>query len=264
MQKNNISRYLIKWIVAIATVTTIFISLLFIPTKPNNNSSTLNEVIPNQPTTLGIHFITEENCIEKSTINVTVTEQPTQHDAQEDVSVKETVEQIVEQPINNYVIEPLNDAIETEDEEISDSNTNDIKVNTKNDNENYLLDINNPDYDYTPSQINLTPSERDEIAKIIMGEFGSSDFTGCALIAQAIRDAMNNYGCSAMNIRSQMQYYEYNEYPNSTCYDAVDWIFEGNAVVQHRILVMNNSNSGWHSTQNLIIEYKGVWFYDLW
>ena len=262
MQKNNISTYLIKWIVVILTVTTIFVSLLFIPTKPNNNSSTLNEAAPDQPMTLGIHFITEEDCIEKSTINAT--EQPVQHDTQEDVSAKETVEQIVEQPASDYIIDSTNDAIEIGNEESNDNNTNDIKVNAKNDNENYLLDISNPDYDYTPFSINLIPSERDEIAKIIMGEFGSSDFTGCALVAQAIRDAMNNCGCSAMNIRGQMQYYGYNEYPNSTCYDAVDWIFDGNAVVQHRILIMNNSNSGWHSTQNLIIEYKGVWFYDLW
>lgn len=128
----------------------------------------------------------------------------------------------------------------------------------------FLLDADNIDYDYIPQAISLSDSEREEIARIVMGEFGGGGFIGCALIAQCIRDAMDSYGYSAMDIRSAMQYYGYNYYPNEDCYEAIDWIFSGNAAVQHRILVMNNSPGGWHSTQNFVVYYQGVWFYDMW
>lgn len=128
----------------------------------------------------------------------------------------------------------------------------------------WLIDIDNPDYDYTPQAISLSDGEREEIARIVMGEFGDSDFTGCALLAQSIRDGMATYGFSGYSVQSGMQYYGYNSNPNKTCYEAVDWIFSGNAAVQHRILIMNNASSGWHATQNFVVYYDGVWFYDLW
>lgn len=126
-----------------------------------------------------------------------------------------------------------------------------------------LLSIDNPDFNYSPAKIELSSTEREEIACIVMGEFGSGGFIGCALIAQAIRDAMITYGHDGYNIRSNMQYYGYDSSPTSTVYEAVDWIFDGNAVVQHRILVMNNSDGGWHSTQDFVVYYQGVWFYDM-
>lgn len=128
----------------------------------------------------------------------------------------------------------------------------------------WLIDIGNPDYDYTPQAISLSDGEREEIARIVMGEFGDSDFTGCALLAQSIRDGMATYGFSGYSVQSGMQYYGYNSNPNQTCYEAVDWIFSGNAAVQHRILIMNNAYGGWHATQNFVVYYDGVWFYDLW
>ena len=126
-----------------------------------------------------------------------------------------------------------------------------------------LLSIDNPDFNYSPTKIELSSTEREEIACIVMGEFGSGGFIGCALIAQAIRDAMITYGHDGYNIRSNMQYYGYDSNPTSTVYEAVDWIFNGNAAVQHRILVMNNSDGGWHSTQDFVVYYQGVWFYDM-
>lgn len=128
----------------------------------------------------------------------------------------------------------------------------------------FLLDADNIDYGYIPKAISLSGDEREEITRIVMGEFGGGGFTGCALIAQCIRDAIDSYGYSAMSIKSSMQYYGYNSYPSAECYEAVDWIFDGNAAVQHRILVMNNSSGGWHATQNFVVYYQGVWFYDMW
>ena len=126
-----------------------------------------------------------------------------------------------------------------------------------------LLSIDNPDFNYSPAKIELSSTEREEIACIVMGEFGSGGFIGCALIAQAIRDAMITYGHDGYNIRSNMQYYGYDSNPTSIVYEAVDWIFDGNAAVQHRILIMNNSDGGWHSTQDFVVYYQGVWFYDM-
>lgn len=126
-----------------------------------------------------------------------------------------------------------------------------------------LLSIDNPDFNYSPAKIELSSTEREEIACIVMGEFGSGGFIGCALIAQAIRDAMITYGHNGYNIRSNMQYYGYDSNPTSTVYEAVDWIFDGNAAIQHRILVMNNSSGGWHSTQDFVVCYQDVWFYDM-
>ena len=109
--------------------------------------------------------------------------------------------------------------------------------------EEYLLDIDNPD---------------------VEGEFGGGGFIGCALIAQSIRDAMVTFGYSAMEIRENMQYYGYANPESMGVYEAIKWIFDGHAVVQHRILVMNNSPGGWHGTQNFVVYYQGVWFYDMW
>lgn len=128
----------------------------------------------------------------------------------------------------------------------------------------YLLDIDNPDPNYTPQSFSLSDSERYQIACAVMGEFGGGGFTGCALIAQSIRDAMAEYGYSASSVTSSMGYYGYNSSPNSSSYEAVDWIFDGNAAVQHRILYMNNSPCGWHGTQQYILDYQGVWFFDKW
>ena len=128
----------------------------------------------------------------------------------------------------------------------------------------YLLDIDNPDPNYTPQSFSLSDSERYQIACVVMGEFGGGGFTGCALIAQSIRDAMAEYGYSASSVTSSMGYYGYNGSPNSSSYEAVDWIFDGNAAVQHRILYMNNSPGGWHGTQQYILDYQGVWFFDKW
>lgn len=185
----------------------------------------------------------------------------------EATTVAQTVNQEQEttfEPISEPIEENIDIEEKTENEPTETSKDNDSENDTENNNIEYLLDIDNPDETYIPQRIYLTDSEREGIARIVMGEFGGGGFTGCALIAQAIRDAIDSYGISPMNVRSQMQYYGYNTNPNQNSYDAVDWIFDGNAAVQHRIIVMNNSSGGWHGTQNFVVYYQGVWFYDLW
>ena len=152
--------------------------------------------------------------------------------------------------------EPKNaDSQDNEVEEVAEDEPKEVE---------YLLDIDNPDPNYIPQSFSLSDSERYQIACVVMGEFGGGGFTGCALIAQSIRDAMAEYGYSASSVTSSMGYYGYNGSPNSDSYSAVDYIFSGNAAVQHRILYMNNSPGGWHGTQQYILDYQGVWFFDKW
>lgn len=169
-------------------------------------------------------------------------------------------------PTEVQTTEPIVTEPQEEEAKSADSQDNEVEEVAENEPEEveYLLDIDNADPNYTPQSFSLSDSERYQIACVVMGEFGGGGFTGCALIAQSIRDAMAEYGYSASSVTSSMGYYGYNGSPNSDSYSAVDYIFSGNAAVQHRILYMNNFPGGWHGTQQYVLDYQGVWFYDKW
>jgi len=217
--------------------------------KSTIDEATPSEVVSTIPTTQPTSKASNKTPQNTQPTTEKVTEKPTEN-TNSIVETSEDNDNYVEKLENEQPEEPEND-------NDSDSNEEDTYYDT-------LLDIDNPDSDYSPKAIDISDGEREEIARIVMGEFGGSDFTGCALLAQCIRDAMAQYGYDGYEIRSAMQYYGYNSNPSSTAYEAVDWIFVGNAAVQHRILVMNNSSGGWHGTQNFVVHYQGVWFYDLW
>lgn len=134
----------------------------------------------------------------------------------------------------------------------------------------YLLEIDNPDYDYVPYMIHLNDYERELAAKIIMREFGDGGFTACCLQAQALRDAMikHNYTLEEVYHDYQYDYYGIDYEPNDNCYAAIDYIFEnGGLAVPHRILVMYSTyyaNSEWHESQNFVVEYGYVRYFDTW
>ena len=134
----------------------------------------------------------------------------------------------------------------------------------------YLLDIDNPDYDYRPGAIHLNESDRYLAARIIMREFGEGGFTACCLQAQALRDAMIKGDCSLEEVYHDYQYdyYGFDDEPNDNCYAAIDYIFEnGGLAVPHRILVMYSTYytySEWHESQNFVIEYGYVRYFDTW
>ena len=91
-------------------------------------------------------------------------------------------------------------------------------------------------------------------------------FTGCALVAQSIRDAMNLSGTSSIDrIISEYQYFGSTSIePNSDVLNAVSFIFDQNgSAVQHRVLCFYIGYSSWHETQTFITEYDGVRFFDL-
>lgn len=133
---------------------------------------------------------------------------------------------------------------------------------------NALLSISNPDYSYCPGSISLSAEDRDLLERLVMGEAGSMGFTGCALIAQAVRDTMILEGISS--VKDVISRYGYtaqtNITPNSAAVDAVSYIFDNNGIaVQHRILyfyAVSVCDSSWHESQNFVVQYGNVKFFD--
>lgn len=134
----------------------------------------------------------------------------------------------------------------------------------------YLIAIDNPDKSYACAQITLCDADRDLLERLCMGEFGSGGFTGACLIAQSVKDAMSFDG-----FRSVAEIIKDYHYTGSTsiaatqeCKDAVKYIFDQNHdAVQHRILYMYNPSmvsSSFHESQNFILSYGGVRFFDRW
>ena len=129
-----------------------------------------------------------------------------------------------------------------------------------------LLEIENPDANYSPSPVTLSDYDRAKLERLVMGEAGSMGYTGCALVAQAIRDAMNLSGTSSIDeIISDYGYYGSTSIePNADVKAAVSYIFDENgSAVQHRVLCFYIGSSAWHETQNFVVELDGVRFFDM-
>ncbi len=128
-----------------------------------------------------------------------------------------------------------------------------------------LIDISNPDLSYSPSMVSLSSYDRAKLERLVMGEAGSTGFNGAALVAQAIRDTMNLCGSTSIDyIISEYKYYGSTAgEPNQTVKDAVSYIFDENgSAVQHRILCFYTGTSAWHETQNFIVGYGTMRFFD--
>ena len=152
----------------------------------------------------------------------------------------------------------------------SDENDDDYVENTvtASSSGEFLLDIDNPDYSYTGCSITLSDSDRDQVARMLMGEAGGMGFDGMALVAQCIRDTYvcGSYG-SMQQLFSENGYYGSTSYsPSSTAYDVVNYIFDqGGSAVQHSIRVFYASNlceSSWHEAQDYVCSYGYVRFFD--
>ena len=137
-------------------------------------------------------------------------------------------------------------------------------------NKGYLLAIDNPDTSYVCAKVTLSDEDRDLLERLCYGEFGSGGFLGASLIAQCVKDAMCFEGYSPV-----AEVISGNRYDGSTdegtsdeCRQAVRYIFDENHdAVQHRILYMYNPymvQSTFHESQNFILSYSGVRFFDRW
>lgn len=130
----------------------------------------------------------------------------------------------------------------------------------------YLVSISNPDASYSPSYVSLSGYDRAKLERLVMGEAGTMGYTGCALVAQSIRDAMNRSNTSSIDqIISQYQYFGDTDIePNADVKNAVSFIFDQNgSAVQHRVLCFYIGYSSWHETQTFLTELGGVRFFDL-
>ena len=134
----------------------------------------------------------------------------------------------------------------------------------------FLIAIDNPDPSYGCPHISLTDDDRDLLERLCMGEFGSGGFIGAALIAQSVKDAMCFDGYAT--VADVIQYCRYDGSTdigtNDACRQAVRYVFDDNCdAVQHRIMYMYNPymvKSAFHESQNFILSYQGVRFFDRW
>lgn len=134
----------------------------------------------------------------------------------------------------------------------------------------YLVAIDNPDPTYKCGQVTLSDYDRDLIERLCMGEFGSGGFTGAALIAQSVKNAICFDGfTSIQQVIDECQYTGRTDIePTEDCKKAVRYVFDENRdAVQHRLMYMYNPllvASAFHESQNYILTYEDVRFFDRW
>lgn len=134
----------------------------------------------------------------------------------------------------------------------------------------YLLAVDNPDTTYACAKVTLTDEDRDLLERLCYGEFGTGGFIGASLIAQCVKDAMCFDGYTSVEeVIRECRYDGSTEMgTNDECRQAVRYIFDENHdAVQHRLLYMYNPymvQSAFHESQNFILSYAGVRFFDRW
>lgn len=135
-------------------------------------------------------------------------------------------------------------------------------------NAGYLVAVDYPDTNYKCPHVELTDENRDLLERLCMGEFGSGGFTGAALIAQSVKNAMVHYGYDDVATVIKNLHYKgkLKNNPTKAVKDAVIYVFDMDKdAIQHRILFMYNpkiKNSAFHESQRYICTYKNVRFFD--
>ena len=137
-------------------------------------------------------------------------------------------------------------------------------------NAGYLVAVDGPDTSYHCGHVELSDKDRELLEKLCMGEFGSGGFTGAALIAQAVKDAM--YFDGYTSVQAVINNYHYTgrlTTPTQRVKDAVVYVFDMDKdAIQHRILYMYNPElmddgfSEFHESQRYVCTYKNVRFFD--
>lgn len=137
-------------------------------------------------------------------------------------------------------------------------------------NAGYLVAIDNPDTSYHCGHIELSDEDRDTLEKLCMGELGSGGFTGAALIAQAVKNAMYYDGYTTVKgVISGFKYTGKLTTPTKRVKDAVIYVFDMDKdAIQHRILymyapkLMPDGYSKDHESMRYICTYQDVRFFD--
>ena len=237
-----------------------------------------------------------DNCVESTTSPVTEaaveetteakpveeTTQPAEEPKAEASEVKKTEEKKAEEPAKKAEEESYDYDEDYDDEDSyyvsetpakkksasssSSSSSSSASSAAKSYSGSVLVDIANPDYSYSPEFVSLSSYDRDVLERLVMGEAGTMDYEGVALVAQSIRDAMNRSHTSSIDqIISEYQYFGSTAIaPNQKVKDAVSFIFDQNgSAVQHRVLCFYIGYSSWHETQTFLTSVNGVRFFDL-
>lgn len=121
------------------------------------------------------------------------------------------------------------------------------------------------------TKIKLSDKDRDMLERIVTGEFGSS-YIGSCLIAQSIKCAIvyDRYTSVSAVIKG-MGYVGSTANRSQNAVNAVKYIFDdNNLAVRHRLFYMctkdyyDSTPGNFHSTQNFILQYENVLFFDRW
>lgn len=140
-------------------------------------------------------------------------------------------------------------------------NEDSVLLKTRFDDENFKL-----------PEVRLSEHDRDLLERLLTGEFGGS-FTGAALVAQAIKCAIvYDHYTSMDDLIIGMGYVgSTNIGKSQNAVDAAKFIFDENALaVKHRLFYMCTEDyydsvpGNFHSTQNFILQYENVKFFDRW
>lgn len=137
---------------------------------------------------------------------------------------------------------------------------------------NSLITTEFDDNKFKLPQIKLDEKNRDLLERIVTGEFGSS-YIGACLIAQSIKCAMVYDGYTSIaDVIKGMGYVGSTSIGKSqNAINAVKLTFDQNGLaVKHRLFYMctddyyKNNPGNFHSTQNFILQYENVLFFDRW
>ena len=163
-------------------------------------------------------------------------------------------------PVQNEIIKTgTQNIIEIKNADLK--NEKSVLVKTKFDDKNFSL-----------PKVKLSEKDRDLLERLLTGEFGSS-FTGAALVAQAIKCAIvyDKYTSMESLINGMGYVGSTNIGKTQSAVDAAKFIFDENGLaVKHRLFYMctedyfNSEPGNFHSTQNFILQYENVKFFDRW
>ena len=217
-----------------------------------------------------------DNCVEVTTVPETVAPTTVEETTIEETTVEKTTEAVEEtKPVEKESSADDSDeeesAVETSEVESNDTDDDDDSYSGGSISESYsgggaLVNIANPDYSYRASHVSLSAYDRAKMERLVMGEAGSMGYTGCALVAQSIRDAMVRSNTTSIDqIISEYSYFGSTAMePNGDVKSAVSYIFDQDGIaVQHRVMCFYIGSSAWHETQTFLTEIGGVRFFDL-
>lgn len=122
-----------------------------------------------------------------------------------------------------------------------------------------------------PTDKIIVKGNRNMLERIVTGEFGGS-YVGSCLIAQSIKCAIVYDGYTSVSaVIKGMGYVGSTANRSQNAVNAVKYIFDdNNLAVRHRLFYMctkdyyDSTPDNFHSTQNFILQYENVLFFDRW